>query len=188
MKLPMKPLDPGWRKPEWEYIHEDPDLFDTGLDSLNTALVNLAIKYGQKINEVKLVLTREPFDPRKFHPKQRVGPKPDGLWYACGFSWVNFLVTSSYYKPLGRYLYQIDIDTRNMAVLDDVGARYFIAENAVSDRYDGGVDINWKRVAREYKGIQACKGSYYDFHNQWDVSSGCIWDLSAITRVTVLHE
>jgi len=187
MKLPLKVGDPGWRKPEWEYIHEDPDLFDTGLDSLNSVLVSLANRYGNNIHEIKLVLAREPFDPRKFHPKQSVGPKPDGLWYACGFGWINYLITE-YHKAFGRYLYQIDIDTRDMAVLDGGKTQDFINEYAVKDRWDGGVDINWKRVAREYKGVQACRGAYYDFHNKWDVSSGCIWDLSAITGVTVLHQ
>jgi hypothetical protein len=123
--------------------------------------------------------------------------KPSGIWYAIDNDWIDWC-SSEIPHWIGRYQQVLQIDHSRILVLksiDDI--KTFISKYKVEPHpllkfmwY-----INWKAVASEYAGIEIHNyreikwGEGYDFNryqdlglwfSAWDVSSGCIWDLSAI--------
>jgi hypothetical protein len=64
-----------------------------------------------------------------------------------------------------------------------IGNRY----NYATDRY-GNIGIDWPRVTQDYAGIFIVPYLYemrwdHEWYTTWDVSSGCVWDISAIENV-----
>jgi len=134
----------------------------------------------------------------EFHPvplgAQRVGPKPKGLWYSFGSEWVDF-ARQQMPQWEDDHLFKIEIDERKILRL---GADYdmpygkFEEKYAVKEIKNKGtnieyenVDIDWKRVAKDYAGIEIQNpwGQIGHWQRPWDVSSGCIWGDGVIKSI-----
>lgn len=140
----------------------------------------------------KLCLWSKPVDRKditvaRFELSDR--PKPSGVWYGCGLSWIDW-ISSEMPNWLYNHLYRITFDTRSMyKISTDKDLDKF------TQKYDvrgTGRSIHWAYVgAAGYGGIEICpyiasrrysKGA--SWYGGWDVASGCIWDTSIITSVT----
>tara|TARA_R100001082_G_C4363682_1_gene160711 strand:+ start:507 stop:1088 length:582 start_codon:yes stop_codon:yes gene_type:complete len=126
--------------------------------------------------------------------------KPQGLWYALGSDWIDWLEGE---MPLAsnkyNYVYEIHL-TGNILKLktkqDHIDFYNKYAEDAVGTRYTyNRKKINWKRVASEYDGIEVMgKDFHYDslddksleWLSGWDVNGGVIWNLSAFRQGKLL--
>jgi hypothetical protein len=115
------------------------------------------------------------------------GIKPQGLWYAFGREWLEFLnvENDSNVSPV----FELTIDTSNIIRLNTVDD---IEE--FNDTYgDGrlGDTINWLEVSRKYDGIEIYPFvrdySALWWYRSFDVSSGCIWNLRRIKQVYRTH-
>lgn len=148
--------------------------------------------------------------PGKFAPgrmqeeyPQHCGFKPWGIWYACGLSWIRWLIEHDS-ALWGKYVYRVNVwdgellkirspdgmerFQRNYEVhpemLDDDLRRQYrdlkedLEENA-HRRFHPWEMINWKRVAERHPGIEICPAlpaeNHRTWYRQWGVASGCIW-------------
>lgn len=118
--------------------------------------------------------------------------KPHGIWYSIGSEWVEWL-QDNMPSRLGKHNYSLDVDEGRLLVIKDLVKLNEFAEqyqHEKSDRYNHIVD--WRKVADQYAGIEiqnyhAIKWALtnmYTWFYAWDVSSGCIWDLTAIKNYT----
>jgi hypothetical protein len=125
-------------------------------------------------------------------PAQQSGPKPRGIWYACGNEWISWL---TYEMPhwIGDYVYSFKVDESKILMIKTTEEfksfeREFLDTN---DRQWGGRSIDWARVAREYSGIEICpyrgEARYSsDWYYGWDVASGCVWESEAVLEATLV--
>lgn len=146
----------------------------------------------------KLCLWKKPFEPKVLSLKRfplASRPKPSGVWYGCGLSWLDW-VSSEMPDWLHQYLYKITFSSKNMLkmstakALDDFSEDYGeLSKSRVGDKayYNS---IHWEDVAEDYSGIEICpyiQSRRWDgpagWYGGWDVASGCIWDTSIITKV-----
>ena len=91
------------------------------------------------------------------------------------------------------HCFELDIDMEGVLVLDsltelvDFQNKYY---KTIEDHFFGGLD--WRKVKEDYKGIEIQNYSKWEgrilsrstdimssmWYSTWDVSSGCLWDLS----------
>ena len=119
--------------------------------------------------------------------------KPEGLWYGCGSSWIDFVRTemNGMIEESG-YLYEIVPSSAVLKIRDDDEFQQFELDFA-SPKLDmmEQKTIDWPMVAATYAGIEICpynprrrmKSMWY---YGWDVASGCIWDSSGIAGAPIL--
>jgi len=125
--------------------------------------------------------------------------KPAGLWYSLNTEWVDWLTGENWLERIAANNIEIEVDLSKVLVLDtlekiiDFQLEYkmFALERLLEV-------INWKRVALDYTGIEIrdfndLKWQGYEtpgfpmagftWFYGWDVSSGCVWDLSAVKQL-----
>jgi len=161
--------------------------------------------FGYTISpEQRVVITNEPFtDFRniKQEPPRWAGGKPDGLWYACGDEWLEFINTSLR-GPLARarYIYEIKLSDKVLKIDNDLDFKtfyyHFRTQTFVDPSHPAeegdAMAIDWPEVQREgYAGVEVCPylGSMrtkFDWYYGWDVASGCVWDSAGVTSVSLL--
>lgn len=124
----------------------------------------------------------------KVRSDQGVYAKPRGLWYACGNEWLEWCA-GNYFNP-GQYVYEVIVDPRsNMLRLDSDKLVARFTETYGDARYGMDDRIDWTRVAGDFSGIEVCPYplDMPEWLTRWDVASGCIWDLSAISGTRFIH-
>jgi len=125
---------------------------------------------------------------------QFISDKPNGLWYAFGDSWVQFMKYNfdEYWYGVIKHAYVFEINKDNIIRI--------ISKNDVIDFThefgDGKGIINWGAVKNKYSGIEMPTYRKFGFRNMhdddikykwlysWDIPSGCIWKPDGITKIT----
>jgi hypothetical protein len=128
-------------------------------------------------------------------PKYSGIDKPQGLWYALGSDWIDWLEGEMpHWSNRYDYVYEIHL-TGNILKLktkqDHIDFYNKYAEDASHEpryaRY-ASPKINWQRVTNDYDGIEVMgRDFHYDtfddenlvWLNSWDVNGGVIWNISA---------
>lgn len=121
--------------------------------------------------------------------------KPRGLWYGIDREWIAWCKAEMPHW-IKKYTFKLEIDESRILVinspqqLEDFIGKY--SHKKIEKIPYWGPQINWQAVTKSYAGIEL---QNYDrlkpylmynekmFHTWfygWDVSSGCIWDLSII--------
>lgn len=131
--------------------------------------------------------------------KNNHGIKPTGLWYAIGDSWIDWCIGEEF-GGIGKYIYDAELNPKaNIKFVnteDDV-LSFSQKYRRIDSFYANfpSVYINWKRVMREYDGVEINPYFYnlrygHDlmWYYTWDIPSGCIWKASAKKKVTLLAE
>ena len=124
------------------------------------------------------------FDEAKILHKQEIGPKPWGLWYACGKKWLEWC-QSEMPEMCHRHLFVLKVSEDVLKIRTQEELRKFNKKYkaVLSDRQDTSdrfAYIDWSRVTQEYPGIEICPYQYDErfklfWYYSWDVASGCIW-------------
>jgi hypothetical protein len=96
-----------------------------------------------------------------------------------------------------EHVFKIEIDTSNVLIIKDEKSflefsnKYKDPEN--EGRF-GNHKINWPEVTKIYKGIEFPEyfSKYrgdpeHDWYSNWDIESGCIWNLTAIKKIDKLQ-
>lgn len=131
--------------------------------------------------------------------KQKTTFKPDGFWYSCHNSWIDWL-QDNFEERLADYIYQVNLKygiqtdlhhpdpnkllvIKNSKELDAFHDKYFIKKTHML--------IDWKRVSQDFGGIEICpylqKSRFkYNWYYTFDVAGGCIWNVKAIVSNTCL--
>lgn len=177
-------------KESWDYL----DTWDADPDTFKKITPETIKKISSKD---RIVLgTKNSIDLNFNIPPSRIGYKPTGLWYGFGTSWLDW-VRSEMPQWETENVFKIDIYDDD--IVDIATEQIFLW---FSKRYKdpekegkyGNEKINWPEVTKKYKGIEF--PIYYSKYRRdpehawyypWDVASGCIWDLSAIKKVTKLQ-
>lgn len=124
--------------------------------------------------------------------------KPEGLWYALDDEWKSWCAENGYPDFQTGYEFSLEIDSSNMLIIKDWIDYSVLYTRFVYAPFEDSID--WKKLTEEYAGIEIqnyhlmkrclpmerskfkiiALASFLTF----SVSSGCIWDLSAIKKVT----
>ena len=183
----MKLLFENWRR----YLNEQTSLFG----------------YDIKPDE-KVFVSREPYtsfrNVKQGPPKPFMG-KPNGLWYSCGDSWIDWLAdempgwlnqTNYLYRiELGADVYQIS----NTDEFEEFERKYASVPKEIADMGIGGdldmmSSIDFSAVQRDgYTGVEICpylpdKRFESQWYYPWDVASGCIWDSKGARKIELIGE
>ena len=139
-----------------------------------------------------IVMFNKPFDKGLVEdfPIQEIGPKPTGVWYACGDEWI-YWVWRNMEEWLGDYIYKLKIDKSNFVRIRN--DKDFLAFNAMYRRPSGYID--WPFVAQTgFTGIEISphiedmrRGTGFFWYSAWDIASGCVWDTSCIKNVSIIE-
>ena len=146
--------------------------------------------------------TRTGDEPQVSGFSQKIGNKPEGLWYECqdgsSETWKEFCefgLTAGYSKYDSTYNVVLN-DYEILFIPDEYHFEKFYKMYSVPHPADPdgkkGYDkqIDWPRVAKDYAGIEICpylssKRNDDDsfWYYGWDVASGCIWDASGVKEL-----
>jgi hypothetical protein len=139
----------------------------------------------------RIIMSKD--DSINFNPtmirEQRVGPKPSGLWYGIGDSWIKW-VKSEMEDWEYDNVFKVNLNEKNILKIPSIiELRLFDKIYGVGDDY--GRMINWVEVAKDYDGIEIAPYIIearfeYHWYYGWDVASGCIWNKDAITSIDKL--
>jgi hypothetical protein len=124
---------------------------------------------------------------------QENGWKPKGFWYSFGTEWIDWVRTEmpEWEKP---HLFKIDVDTTNILQLNNKSDFHeFVEKYSVNQKSSWMNMVDWDKVSKNYGGFEIPDyGEIYSlrYEHMWlssfDISSGCVWDLSLITNITKL--
>lgn len=118
--------------------------------------------------------------------------KPSGLWYSLGDSWEQYLYSKQEEPP--EHIFKIELDYSEVLILSTIDEVKRFNKIFAKPLYEGSdlKLIPWELVKLNYKGIEIrnykkLKNSSdilldlsFVWFSSWDVSSGCVWDLSAV--------
>jgi len=158
--------------------------------------------------KAKITVTNSPLDlKRGYDPNDNEGFKPDGLWYGCGTAWLNFIEREMPHRitpppgpgETGSQIWALKIDMSMIkSLIDPDEIENFTRKYRDIERYINTMvkTPDWIQVAQEYSGIECCPypvGDWefrmkYMWYYTIDMSSGCIWDTSAITNSMLVAE
>lgn len=132
------------------------------------------------------------------------GIKPTGLWYSLGNEWIDWCEGNmcGWVKPK---IIEIEIDLSKMLIIETIDDVENCIKKYSKELYSGShlFNIDWEEMSCHYTGIEirnyhSLKWGRMNFFSRkkfthkidfkiddlwlsaWDVSSGCIWDLSII--------
>jgi hypothetical protein len=133
---------------------------------------------------------------------QKIGNKPEGLWYECqdgsSTNWKDFCDAGltggsskydrSYNVVLNEYEILFIPDEHHF---DKFAEMYSVPHPADPDGSKGfDKMIDWPKVASHYAGIEICpylQSKRMDddafWYYGWDVASGCVWDSSGVKEL-----
>lgn len=120
--------------------------------------------------------------------------KPVGLWYGIDGEWLDWCSTEMPDWVRG-HLFELELDMERMLVISNHKDLEMFVEAYGIKVGEHHITIDWNRLAKERAGIEI--QNYHDmkwsgimergknvvmhsFFLAWDVSSGCVWDLSAV--------
>lgn len=133
-------------------------------------------------------------EPREYVQKKH-NLKPDGFWYSLGTEWMEW-VGDNMPEWICDNVIEIDIDLSKVLVLETVEQCEDFFKKYGFEVCSGIHYIDWEQVCKNHTGVEI--RNYYDLKwsksildkshywlYPWDVSSGCIWDLSIIKNYEV---
>jgi hypothetical protein len=122
--------------------------------------------------------------------------KPSGLWLSKDDQWYEYAINGVRSHSQMRYKTVFEVDTSNVIVLKNSeellefhnsfpaiisGAPYLLTYSL----------LNWPKVAEQYDGvvispyqkIGMINGTLIAWHESWDVSSGCFWNIKCLKMI-----
>lgn len=120
--------------------------------------------------------------------EQRIGSKPEGLWYAFGDAWLNWVRSEMPHWERTKF-FRLDIDLSKILRLNHSGDLLsFTKKYRCISKVSSNYYIDWPKVAKEYDGIEIDKYYYnhrydLDWYYGWDIESGCVWNYDCIKSI-----
>jgi hypothetical protein len=131
---------------------------------------------------------------------QRIGFKPEGLWYECQdastIDWKEFCETGLT-GGTSRYDSSYDVilnDYEILFITDKNDFKKFEKMYGIPNRdFPEDIRIDWPKVTSHYDGIEICPyrtdmRMESDWYYGWDVASGCVWNASGIKELISAEE
>ena len=176
-----------------QYLDADEDTL-TGL-----SFQEMSQALGSSMGKAKLALTDSPLQDRTYEQGSRM--KPNGLWYAKGNSWMEFVRTELVEMTEdAKYVYAIGFDkSKILSITSGRQAErvtYMFKDYKLSRKANISI-VDWDRITKIGKaGVEFIpyERGYFspDYSMAWyagiDVPSGCIWDTSILTTKQIVAE
>ena len=176
-----------------QYLDADEDTL-TGL-----SFQEMSRALGSSMGGAKLALTDSPLQDRTY--EQGSTMKPNGLWYAKGNSWMEFVRTElAEMAEDAKYVYAIGFDMDKVLSIKSgrqaERVTYMFKDYKLSQRANVSI-VDWDRITKIGKAgvefIPYDRGYFSaDYTMVWysgiDVPSGCIWDTSILTTKQIVAE
>lgn len=116
--------------------------------------------------------------------------KPHGLWYSLGFEWFEWCDGENF-GGIHENTFELDIDLSNVLVIKTNDDLIELFNNFKAQVYSNYWAVDWRKVASEFSGCEIQNYHHLKWNNSlpmqsstwfcgWDVSSGCLWDLTKI--------
>lgn len=134
----------------------------------------------------RFIMSKEDIINFRNEPNQEIDHKPNGLWYAIGSSWIDWVKTEMPEWETDN-VFSIEIDESKIKkITNSQEITEFTKE--YKKNYHGFIIIDWRKVAQQYSGIEINPYLRKDsrklnWYYTWDVPSGCIWNQDAITSI-----
>jgi len=174
------------------------------LDADEDALAGLSFKemsqtLGSSMGGAKLTLTDSLLQDRTY--EQGSTMKPNGIWYAKGNSWMEFVRTEMPdMTKNAKYVYAIGFDkSKVLRITSGKQAErvtYTFKDYELSRKANVNI-VDWDRITKIGKaGVEFMpyERRYFsaDYTTAWylgiDIPSGCIWDTSILTTKQIVAE
>jgi len=198
-EAPWEDDDPNWerlkaglarrRAKEWE--------------GLGAAWLNIQIDAKQKVflsdkkfDKINLVRQHDGPWEKTVGDESFLKYKPEGLWYACGSEWIEYLRDDApHWLESVHYLYEITTSNKIKYITDasqfeEFEDNYVTSHETAREGYFETY-INWEKLQDDgFAGIEICpylreKRSKAWYHG-FDIASGCIWDPSGLKSFKLL--
>ena len=137
---------------------------------------------------------------QKYSKTDTFSLKPRGLWYSIDKEWIDWC-KGNIPNWIKKYNIELEIKEDEILIiksledLENLQSKYKleVSESLAFINY-----IDWNQVSKDYKGIEFqnywkikneimwCEDCINIFYSSLDCSSGCIWDLSCITKQTLI--
>jgi hypothetical protein len=136
------------------------------------------------------------------YTKEKGFGKPTGLWYSIDGEWEDWCRDNMDHW-IKKHDIELVIDESRMLVIETfIQLESFCKKYTIhkENHWETWNTIDWKKVKEDYSGIEIRNYHELKWHNNswswmhctwlygWDVSSGCIWDLSIIKASKLLKK
>ena len=132
--------------------------------------------------------------------KNKIGFKPEGLWYSCYNSWLNWILENDMDWKHGNYIHKINLKSKILTDINHKNSNKLLVIKNIKDldklNTEYGIKgkhqyLDWQKISQDYAGIEICPylkeiRFTYNWYYTFDVASGCIWNLSALVKDTKL--
>jgi|1_EtaG_2_1085319.scaffolds.fasta_scaffold07918_4 hypothetical protein len=150
--------------------------------------------------KAKITLTSSHLDLESNYVQRKGELKPSGIWYGCGTTWLDFI--DAQMSGPGKddtQIWSLKIDMSKVKqLIDPLEIADFTRRYKDVNLYIKTLQKNpdWTSVASSFDGIECCPypvgGWEFRYNYTWyygiDMSSGCIWNTSAITHSQLVAE
>ena len=158
-------------------------------------LLELISKDAPISGKLRIHYSREPVDQIKDKTDlNQADAKPKGFWYGFGREWINYVETDHELShKRGKYIYFVKVHNLKRVLQLNGLVDIFNFTKQYSDKWRGQYWlINWPKVTKHYAGIEinphSTAAQHYarnsrelEWYRDWDVASGCMWDVSNIS-------
>lgn len=130
----------------------------------------------------------------------RLVVKPDGLWYASGTQWIDWVeqempdwkYKSDTIPRQLRHIYKIEITDSVLQISTEQQFLEFDQQYKTEGNMPDTDLIDWPAVASDYSGVEIIpyQGKFRHSHFWywgWDVASGCAWNKNGIKSLTFVE-
>jgi hypothetical protein len=172
-------------------------------------------RYAQKLQGKRIIHTNsESIIPRNEEQLLKIEFKPEGLWYSCGDSWVEWCFREQFFSCFGDNIFEVIVDESallkitNLKEFDAFVAEYGCEFDDIiqlrNPEYKSNLFappsgfrlppncIRWDKMAEKYSGIEINPYLWEKrldggvWYYCWDCASGCIWDKEAVLQVDLI--
>ena len=188
-----------WREDLQERVLEpieDVEITDVphGLD-FSEVRTHLSNHFGK----AKITLTSSPLDLESNY-EQSATMKPNGIWYGCGTTWLEFIDTQMSGPGANDtqiWSLKIDMsDVKELTTTKEIDRFSWHYKDPMKYNIMKDVHIDWSLVGPHFDGIECCPYPVgdWDFKMKYmwyygiDMASGCIWNTKAITHSMLVAE
>jgi hypothetical protein len=147
------------------------------------------------VSLVKAASLEGAYDFKPYKSTWRKFKEHSPFWYSLGSEWLEFDYYDWHTGKMPRFVYEVKIDLSKIKVLQTpLDARQFTRRFGLEERVLGGHVLRWGDISKYWSGLEisskVARRLHLDSHcswiNAWDVGSGVIWDVSAVTSLDLV--
>lgn len=152
------------------------------LDEVNDEIY----EYVKNHPNERFIMSEEDLINFKDQSEQDIDHKPNGLWYAIGSEWIDWVRSE---MPEWEYdnVFSLELNDSQIKKISTFEELMDFNEQ-YKKNYHGFAMIDWRKVSKDYSGIEIAPYIWkarrkLNWYYTWDVASGCIWNRNGIKSI-----